>query len=172
MNKLDKLATILFFIFAAVCIVYFTIINVGLAKMDDGAEQAKEFPPLVIVEKPVEYVETAPEKVNLGVFKLTAYCPCERCCGVWAKNRPVDACGNPVVIGSAGDVLCQGVSVAVDPSVIPYGTELEIGGRKYVAQDCGGAIKGNRIDVYFDNHADALEFGVQVADVYRLDGAA
>lgn len=41
-----------------------------------------------------------------------------------------------------------------------------INGKIYKAQDCGGAIKGNRIDVYFKNHNDALNFGVQYAEVF------
>ena len=98
--------------------------------------------------------------VSLGEFKLTAYCPCVECCGIWANNRP-----NGVVYGSIGEELKEGYSIAVDPTVISYGTEVIINGRTYKAQDCGGAIKGNRIDIYFDSHNDALEFGVQYAEV-------
>ena len=101
------------------------------------------------------------EPVSLGVFKLTAYCPCEACCGIWANNRP-----NGVVYGAIGEELKEGYSIAVDPNVIPYRTEVIINGHIYRAQDCGGAIKGNRIDVYFEDHDDALEFGVQHAEVF------
>ena len=52
-------------------------------------------------------------------------------------------------------------SVATDPDVIPMGTEVEIDGHIYIAQDVGGAISGNRIDLYFDSHEDALQWGVQ-----------
>lgn len=103
----------------------------------------------------------AVEPVSLGEFKLTAYCPCEICCGVWANNRP-----NGIVYGAIGEELKEGFSIAVDPSVIPYRTEVVINGNIYKAQDCGGAIKGNRIDVYFENHDDALEFGVQYAEIF------
>ena len=34
-----------------------------------------------------------------------------------------------------------------------------------MAEDCGGAIKNNRIDIFFDSHKDALEFGVKYANV-------
>lgn len=97
----------------------------------------------------------------LGEFTLTAYCPCEKCCGKWAKNRPKDESGNTIVIGSTGKRLIAGKSIAVDPKVIPYGTTVLIDGVEYVAEDCGGAIKGNRIDVFFDSHEDALNFGRQ-----------
>lgn len=116
------------------------------------------------VETPVE-VTLEPEVISLGVFKLTAYCSCGKCCDGWADNRPLDEYGNEVVIGAAGEVLTAGYSVAVDPETIPYGTVISINGKDYVAQDCGGAIEGNEIDVYFSNHAEALEFGVQYAEV-------
>lgn len=108
----------------------------------------------------------AVEPVSLGNFKLTAYCSCSLCCGKWANNRPVDENGNEIVYGSIGERLKEGYSIAVDPAVIPYRTEVIINGHTYKAQDCGGAIKGNRIDVYFEDHQAALEFGVQYAEVY------
>ncbi len=101
------------------------------------------------------------EPVSLGNFLLTAYCKCSLCCGNWAYNRP-----NGIVYGAIGEKLKEGYSIAVDPDVIPYRTEVIINGKTYKAQDCGGAIKGNRIDVYFENHDDALEFGVQYAEVF------
>lgn len=123
------------------------------------------------VEATLEEHETEPALVSLGEFKLTAYCACEKCCGEWALDRPVDKAGNPIIVGACGEVLVEGVSVAVDKSVIPYGTEIFVNGQAYKAQDCGGAIKGNRIDVYFESHADALEFGVQYAEVFLKKGA-
>ena len=111
----------------------------------------------------------APELKSIGVFTLTAYCPCEKCCGKWGENRPVDGSGNPIVYGSTGIELKEGLSVAVDPDVIPYGSEIVIGGHTYVAHDCGGAIKNNRIDVYFSDHNRALEFAVQEAEVFVFE---
>lgn len=104
--------------------------------------------------------------VSLGEFKLTAYCSCSICCGKWANNRPIDENGKEIVYGSIGEKLQEGYSIAIDPSVIPYGTEVVINRHTYKAQDCGGAIKGNEIDVYFEDHNKALEFGVQYAEVF------
>lgn len=106
------------------------------------------------------------EPVSLGEFKLTAYCSCSICCGKWAYNRPIDNNGNEIVYGSIGERLSEGYSIAVDPTVIPYRTEVIINGHTYKAQDCGGAIKGNRIDVYFEDHQAALNFGVQHVEVF------
>lgn len=99
--------------------------------------------------------------VSLGNFKITAYCSCSKCCGEWANNRP-----NGLVIGSTGEELKASYSIAVDPKVISYGSIVEINGKEYKAQDCGGAIKENRIDIYMNSHQEALEWGVQKHEVF------
>ena len=110
----------------------------------------------------------AVKPVSLGEFKLTAYCSCSKCCGKWANNRPKDENGNEIVYGSIVERLKEGYSIAVDPTVITYRTEVIINGNTYKAQDCGGAIKGNRIDIYFNDHQEALNFGVQYAEVFMV----
>lgn len=68
-----------------------------------------------------------------------------------------------------GSYLRKGL-VAVDPSVIALGTRLYIPGYGFaVADDIGGAIKGNKIDLAFDSHEEALAFGVQRIKVYIVD---
>lgn len=96
---------------------------------------------------------------SLGEFKLTAYCPCVTCCG---KTDGITA---------TGTLAEEGRTIAVDPRVIPYGSAVTIyfsdgTVHTYTAEDCGGAIKENRIDVFFDDHQAAREFGVQTAYVY------
>lgn len=66
-------------------------------------------------------------------------------------------------------------AIAVDPSVIPYGTRMFIvsadGSITYgvaTAEDCGGNIKGNRIDLFFDTYDECINFGVRTCDVYLL----
>lgn len=103
---------------------------------------------------------------SLGTFKLTAYCSCSKCCGQYALNRPKDENGNPIVYTASGARAEAGATIAVDPRVIPYGTKVQINGHTYIAQDTGGAIKGNRIDVYFDDHQEAWNFGTQKAEVF------
>ena len=62
-------------------------------------------------------------------------------------------------------------TIAVDPTVIPYGSKVVINGQVYVAEDCGGAIKNNRIDIYMGSHAEALNSGVfdVIRPEYRRD---
>lgn len=68
-----------------------------------------------------------------------------------------------------GNVLRKGLA-AVDPAIIPLGTRLYIRGYGYaVADDIGGSIKGNRIDLAFNSRQDALRFGVQQVTVFILD---
>lgn len=106
------------------------------------------------------------EYINLGEFCLTAYCSCSICCEQYAGNRPIDKDGNEIVYTASGKIAKSDYTIAADPSVLPYGTIVYINGHQYEVQDCGGVIKGNRIDIYFDNHEDACEFGMQYADVY------
>ncbi|QQE81183.1 LysM peptidoglycan-binding domain-containing protein [Alicyclobacillus sp. SO9] len=65
-------------------------------------------------------------------------------------------------VTSTGQTAQQGVTVAVDPNVIPYGTKLYIPGVGYrVAEDTGGAIKGDHIDIFYNSRSTAVKFGVQ-----------
>lgn len=90
---------------------------------------------------------------------LTAYCPCFECCGKFE--------GDPWYgITASGTEAKEGHTVAVDPEVIPLGSILYINGDRYVAEDVGGSIDGNHIDIFFNDHGDALEYGVQYADVF------
>ena len=119
-----------------------------------------------VVTEPTEVADT----VYLGEFKLTAYCPCEKCCGYWAISRPLDDNGNPIVYTASGAVAQAGRTIAVDTSVIPHGTEVIINGHTYVAEDTGSGVDGKHIDIYFNDHEEALEFGLQYADV-RIVGS-
>ena len=130
-------------------------------------EEMYEEPEQIEVEQDPEKEE--PKLVSLGDFRLTAYCSCKKCCGYWATVRPVDENGKEIVYGSSGEVLTAGVSVAVDTSVIPYGSELLINGTKYIAHDTGSGINGNCIDVYHDDHKKAVEFGLQYAEVFLVE---
>lgn len=108
------------------------------------------------------------DKIYLGEFVLTAYCPCEKCCGQYGVNRPMDENGDLIVYGAYGERLEAGVSIAADPNVIGFNQEVYINGFVYKAHDTGGNIRGNQIDIYMTDHDEAVEFGVQYADVYLI----
>ncbi|MBP2651740.1 MAG: yocH 2 [Firmicutes bacterium] len=68
-----------------------------------------------------------------------------------------------------GHVVRRGL-VAVDPDIIPLGTRLYINGYGYaIADDVGGAIQGNSVDLAFDNVDEAMGFGRRKVTVYILD---
>lgn len=72
-------------------------------------------------------------------------------------------------ITASGMKARRGV-VAVDTSVIPFGTRLFIEGYGYaIAGDTGSAIKGNKVDLFFDDYNDAINYGVKNVNVYVLD---
>ena len=166
-NRIILISCVIVFIIGAIfgyAISSFTVRSVEKQSdekpIQTSNETITEIKEPTILSEP-EPTEPQKEVIYLGEYKLTAYCPCEKCCGSWALNRP-----NGIVYGASGNELKSGYSIAVDPSVIPYGTEVVINGVTYRADDCGGAIKGNRIDVYFDTHEEALEFCVKYADVF------
>ena len=104
-----------------------------------------------------ETEETDPNGA-LGVFVVTAYCGCEQCNGKWTGCAAAN-----------GEPLEAGVTIAVDPNVIPLGSYVEIDGigvRK--AQDTGSAIKGNRIDLFFASHEECCAFGKREMVVYPV----
>lgn len=91
-------------------------------------------------------------------MRVTAYCPCPKCCGKYCDG--VTACGHKI---RRGDTF-----VAADGRY-PFGTEMLIPGysnnQPVRVLDRGGAIKGNRLDVFFDSHEEALEWGVKYLEV-------
>lgn len=91
--------------------------------------------------------------------KVSHYCCCVKCCG---KDDGITYTGVQAV---------PGVTVAVDPSVIPLGSDVlvDYGDGElhyYRADDIGGGIKGSHIDLCVANHTEALELGVRQATVY------
>jgi 3D (Asp-Asp-Asp) domain-containing protein len=91
-------------------------------------------------------------------MRVTAYCPCPKCCGQYSDG--VTACGHET---KPGDVF-----VAADKRY-SFGTEMIISGyndgQPVKVLDRGGAIRGNRLDVFFGSHQEALEWGVRHLDV-------
>lgn len=132
--------------------------TLGTAQVKEAPLQdpfANTYNTLECVES-VESVETERE-YEIVVFECTAYCKGACCCGKWANGYT-----------ASGTVPQAGRTIAAPPEY-EFGTEIEIGEVVYIVEDRGGAIKGNKIDIYFDSHSEALKFGRQTLEgkVYR-----
>lgn len=117
-------------------------------------------PPQAIEIKLATKAEAIPEErwESLGVFKTTGFCNCKKCCGKWAGGKT-----------KSGVYPEEGITIAVDPNVIPLGSKVMIDGIGVrVAQDTGKHIKGKCIDVYYDDHGTAWNHGEQYHEVFVL----
>ena len=96
----------------------------------------------------------------LGEFKITYYC-CE--------THPHICNSGGSGLTATGTTVTPGRTIAVDPHTIPYGTKVYIAGTGWrTAEDTGGAIKGNVIDVAVSTHDEAMSLGVQYKDIWVL----
>lgn len=105
--------------------------------------------------------ETVIEDVLVGSFVVTAYCPCNICCGEYSNPS------NPTT--SSGTIAKSNHTISADIGILPYGSEVIIDGQPYIVEDTGGGIVGNHIDMFFDTHSEALEYGKRVVDIYKQE---
>ena len=101
--------------------------------------------------------EPEPELVSLGEFTIFHFCKCFTC----------TQSGNGIT--ASGTVAEEGRTIAADWNVIPPGTEVVINGHRYVVEDRGGGIKGNKIDIFVDGenaHARAYALGKYTTEVF------
>lgn len=134
----------------------------------DAAKKAAEMARQIyqpVYGSPVAYstAKTAGQVIQangtyIGNYKLTFYCPCRQCSGGWGSGT------------SSGARAAEGRTIAVDPKKIKIGSRIYIEGYgSFIAEDVGGAIKGNRIDVFVNSHSNANALGVQHANVYVMN---
>lgn len=93
-----------------------------------------------------------------SVFRIYHYCPCKKCCGKSPSDRGYG-------LTASGTIATSGRTIAVDKRVIPIGSEVEINGKVYIAEDTGSGIVGNTIDIFTDSHQDAINRGTYLATV-------
>ena len=137
-------------------------------KYQNDVEIEKSVISEVVVQEPVNKIVQVQKKVTSRsstlprtssasttggtVYKITAYCPCSKCCG---KTNGRTASGTQATAGR---------TVAAS-SKFAFGTKLNIGGHIYTVEDRGGAINGNKIDIFVNSHAEALAWGVRYLNV-------
>ena len=101
-----------------------------------------------------------PPCMKVDEFIATAYEPSELSCGRWAKYGLTRTGTRPGYLRTA----------AVDPEVIPLGSLFFVSGLGwFLAEDTGGAIRGKRIDIFFNSIKEAKAFGVKRVTVYYQD---
>jgi len=92
-------------------------------------------------------------------MRVTAYCPCSRCCGRFADGKT--ACGKPV--------WTNGARFVAAPKWVPFGAKVRVPGYfegiAVPVLDRGGDIYGHRLDVFFLSHDVAKQWGMQYLDV-------
>ena len=89
-----------------------------------------------------------PVDTELQTVVVTAYCSCPKCCG--AKAGGLTATGTKAQLGT----------IAADPSIFPFGTQLNVPGYgEGVVEDTGSRVKGFHIAVWFPTHAQAQAWG-------------
>ena len=119
---------------------------------------------------------SGPELLHDPMAMLGMARACERVRKAIVSREQVTVYGDYDVDGiTATGTQARVGAIAVDPKVIPYGTRMFIVSEdgKYIygeatAEDCGGLIKGNRIDLYFDTLRECNTFGVRMCQVYFL----
>ena len=124
------------------------------AKADTSQNEAKDTSADAKKETQDEKKEsTSSSEEYLGHFKLTAYCPCVKCCG---KSDGITASGTKA---TAGRTVAMGG--------VPLGTKISINGKIYTVED-RGTVYGH-VDIFFNSHSEALQFGKRYADVYLVN---
>lgn len=133
----------------------------------DGTELEREELSSKVIKEPVNKIVQVQTKIvtsrsiasrvsgisgQSGIYKVTAYCACMKCCG---KTNGITASGKKA---TANHTIAA-------PSTFKFGTKVVINGTTYTVEDRGGAIQGNRIDVYMNSHSEALAWGVRYLQV-------
>ena len=151
--RLNVVCTIILAIMCVGVIALCIIQNMQYHKM--LKQQTEKYTDLMIEQQPD--IKEFPNK-KLGRFALSWYSPKEL-----GKQHPYE------LRTSTGTIPKEGRTIAVDPKVIPYGSIVYIQDYGYfIAEDCGGHIKGNRIDIFTSSYQNAIQNGRRVANVYLL----
>lgn len=88
----------------------------------------------------------AKEVIDMGEFRLTAYCPCKICSDHWGRQT------------YSGKQATAKHTVAADLSYFNIGDKITINGVEFVVEDVGGKVKGETLDIFFDTHEEVEAF--------------
>ena len=133
-------------------------------KYKDNEEISRTVLSEMVIKEPVDKVVQVQKDITsraittrttskTTIFRVTGYCSCQKCCGKFSSGYT-----------SSGTKATSGRTVATS-SQYDFGTKLLINGKVYTVEDRGGSITGNKIDIYFDTHAEAIAWGVKYLPV-------
>ncbi|MBW7990684.1 MAG: hypothetical protein FVQ84_11805 [Planctomycetes bacterium] len=135
-----------------------TIPENGTKQQPDDSESNAEINTESKIESNTERNIELPGEWESIEMRVTAYCPCPSCCGEYSDG----------ITASGHEILPGDTFVAADRRY-SFDTEMLIPGysnsQPVKVLDRGGAIKGNRLDVFFATHEEALQWGVQYLEV-------
>lgn len=92
---------------------------------------------------------------SLGMFSISGYCSCSKCSGEHTLTY-------------SGTVPKSKHTISADTSVLPIGTKVMIDGTVYTVEDIGSSVDGNKLDIFFDSHEEALDFGRQTKEAFEV----
>ena len=131
-------------------------------------------------EDPVEENEPADEEIDYPIIGENTITTASGEVLTYTHTMTVEATAYTKTDAGCDDWTATGTlarygAIAVDPSVIPYGTRMYIvswdGSVVYgyaTAEDCGGAINGARVDLYYDTYEECIQFGRRDCIIYFL----
>ena len=121
-------------------------------------ESKHDIPPKPTAPAATELVAEVAEvagNYRFVTMRVTAYCPCRKCCGNHADG----------ITASGRNIWANGGKFTAAPRHLPFGTKLTVPGYNsslaVPVLDRGGAIKNNRLDVFFFSHEEARKWGVR-----------
>ncbi len=104
---------------------------------------------------PAPVKEVAEKGESLGLFTTSGYCTCELCCA-----------GESESLTFSGTVPQADHTISADLDLLPLGTKVIINDVVYTVEDKGSSVLGNRIDIYYASHEEAVAHGAQEVEVF------
>lgn len=93
---------------------------------------------------------------SLGMFTTTGYCNCSKCSG-----------GHNLTY--SGTVPQANHTLSADLDLFPIGTKLMINGTVYTVEDMGTSVDGNKVDIYYASHEEAVAHGTKQEEVFMVE---
>ena len=153
--KKDNTITIVIIALMLLNLLTIIIYNLTINQQEKQIKELKNTPPVIIERdiSPIPYDD-------LGVYTITYYCDCPICTKTPKGSKTATGVKpkEDITIACDGDILKMGDIVYIENIGV------------YICQDKGSAITNGRIDVFVNNHQEAVNLGVKKARVYKIGG--